>query len=204
MFVTQHARHHSDARKQLICQCGVRRGADGERGADICLSLSLLPGPVSAQQMLFEYLRPQKWCLLSALIPLSWPGLTPPSIMPTLPLLVINDHWISWHSLTLGSIILYIFIFDCNSASSCVLPSSCQESPGPASLCQNIIKPREPGREELEPGEGRQGGGCRGHWLLPTLATHCRGLAKSIATLAPPWSKHLNVGKLCAVNGLHC
>ena len=108
------------------------------------------------QQMLFEYLRPQKWCLLSVMIPLSW--LTPPSIMRTLPLLVINDHWISWHSLTLGSILfLYIFLFDCNSASSC-FKLTVQESPGPASLCQNIIKPREPGREEL--GEtGRQAEG---------------------------------------------
>ena len=76
------------------------------------------------QQMLFEYLRPQKWCLLSVMIPLSW--LTPPSIIRTLPLLVINDHWISWHSLALGSIFLYSFIFDCNSASSFVLPSSWQ------------------------------------------------------------------------------
>lgn len=62
-----------------------------------------------------------------------------------------------------------------------------QESLGPASLCQNIIKRREPGREELSTGEG---GGDRGYWLLPILAT---------GTLAP-WSKHLTVGQLwCSV-----
>ena len=125
-----------------------RGGGRWGEGADICLSLSLLPGPVLTQSAGKCYLNTspseiwcccQLWPLSAAQLARAHPTLA--SIMRTLPLLVINDHWISWHSLTLGSIFLIAY-FSIRLQFSFLLrspwlkvdsnDSSVQESPGPA------------------------------------------------------------------------
>ena len=110
------------------------------------------------------------------------------------------------------------FSIRCNSASSLAPSFSWQLSPGKpgAGLCQNIIKRREPGREELRTEEGwrREGNDSYpGLWLVNTdhvtcalasdwlgwlraiLATDFWGLAKSLGT-TEPWLKSLNGAKL--------
>ena len=127
------------------------RGGRWGGGADICLSLSLLPGPVSqeCQQMLFEYLQSPKICCLLLIVILSaGSGLTLASISRTLPLLVINDHWICWHSLTLGSIFVIVFFYSLQFSFllQVLVDSSVQESLGPASVKISLSGGSQEGR----------------------------------------------------------
>ena len=67
-----HARHHNDARKQLICQCGEggQMGRRGSRHLFVIIPVTRPSVNPECWQMLFEYLALRNMMLLSVVTPL--------------------------------------------------------------------------------------------------------------------------------------